>query len=162
MDAQGLRLGLPPLHFVSGSATDHEAVQAHASENVAMLSQHPEYYNQLKSSYDDLLYRQEALGQYLNAFAGRVYHAYSEANERIDLRFVPTEGLCWALDFNVDPMTAIVAQYINGRIHVLKEIYLRNSNTVEMCEQFEQRAASYLQQYHGGQWWPTLAGQRLR
>jgi hypothetical protein len=45
-------------------------------------------------------------------------------------------------------MTAIVAQYINSRIHVLEEIYLRNSNTVEMCEQFEQRAASYFRTLH--------------
>ena len=46
----------------------------------------------------------------------------------VDLRFLAQEGLCWALDFNLDPMTAIVAQYINGRIHVLEEIYLKNSN----------------------------------
>jgi Terminase large subunit, T4likevirus-type, N-terminal len=126
---------------------EHEAVIARARENVAILAKHPDFYEQLKSSYDELQYRQEALGEYLNVFAGRVYYAYSDANERIDLRFVPQEGLCWALDFNVDPMTAIIAQSINGRIHVLEEIYLRNSNTVEMCEQFEQRAISYLREY---------------
>jgi hypothetical protein len=67
-----------------------------------MLSRHFDYYEQLKFSYDELRYCQEELGEYLNVFAGRVYYAYSEANERVDLRFLPQEGLCWALDFNLD------------------------------------------------------------
>ena len=46
-----------------------------------MLSRHLDYYEQLKFSYDELRYRQEGLGEYLNVFAGRVYYAYSEANE---------------------------------------------------------------------------------
>src|SRR5690349_21320565 len=44
-------------------------------------------------------------------------------------------------------MTAIIAQWINGRIYVLEEIYLKESNTLEMCERFEERASFYLQQY---------------
>ena len=125
----------------------HEAILARAGENVKILLRQPDYYNQLKASYDDLLYRQEALGEYLNTQTGRVYHAYSEANEVADLRFVPQVGLFWALDFNVDPMTAVIAQYVNGRFHVLEEIYLRNSNTELMCERFEERARFYLEKY---------------
>src|SRR5712671_4543225 len=116
--------------------------------------QSPSYYAQLQVSYDELFYRQEALGEYLNVFTGRVYHAYSEANKAPDLHFAPEAGLCWSLDFNVTPMTAIIAQWINGRIYVLEEIYLNNSNTQEMCERFEGRASFYLQQYqaaNGGQ-----------
>ena len=67
-----------------------------------------------------------------------------------DLRFVPQVGLCWALDFNVDPMTAVIAQHVNGRFHVLEEIYLRNANTELMCERFEERARFYLEQYQAG------------
>ena len=126
---------------------DHEAILARPFENIAVLDRQPDYYEQLKVSYDEPFYRQEALGEYLNVFTGRVYQAYSEANKAPDLRFAPEVGLCWALDFNVTPMTAIIAQWINGRIYVLEEIYLRNSNTLEMCERFEQRASFYLQQY---------------
>ena len=128
----------------------HEAILARAGENVKILLQQPDYYNHLKTSYGDLFYRQEALGEYLNIFAGRVYYAYSEANEVADLRFVPQVGLCWALDFNVDPMTAVIAQHVNGRFHVLEEIYLRNANTELMCERFEERARFYLEQYQAG------------
>jgi hypothetical protein len=125
----------------------HEAILALPNENVAMLAARPDFYEQLRASYDDRFYRQEALGEYLNVFTGRVYHPYSDANQVADLRFAPEIGLCWTLDFNVDPMTAIIAQCIHGKIHVLEEIFLSNSNTSAMCERFEQRANFYLQKY---------------
>jgi hypothetical protein len=36
---------------------------------------------------------------------------------------------------------------VNGRIHVLEELSLRNADTITMCERFEQCAAPYLQAY---------------
>src|SRR6266446_4328764 len=101
----------------------------------------------MQTSYDERFFQQEALGAYLNVHAGRVYYAYSEANEDPTLRFAPEAGLCWSLDFNVDPVTAIIAQYLNGRVHVLEEIFLRGANTPKMCERFEERAAPYVQAY---------------
>ena len=108
---------------------DHQAIIAEPFENLAVLARRPDYYAQLKHSYDSLFYQQEVLGQYLNTKSGRAYHAWSEANTDAGLRFVPQEGLRWALDFNVDPMTGIVAQFLSGRVHVLREIFLRDSNT---------------------------------
>src|SRR5579863_1315009 len=112
-----------------------------------MLAARPDFYEQLRGSYDERFYQQEALGEYLNVRTGRVYYAYSEANQVADLCFAPEVGLCWALDFNVDPMTAIIAQTIHGKIHVLEEIFLSNSNTSAMCERFEQQANFYLPKY---------------
>lgn len=37
------------------------------------------------------------------------------------------------MDFNVNPMTALVCQVFNNKIHVQKEIFLPNSNTFKMC-----------------------------
>lgn len=134
--------------FLSPNKIDsHEAIIAAPGENLAVLSKHPKYYEHLKASYDDLFYRQEVLGEYLSVKSGRAYHAWSEANQDASLRFVPREGLCWALDFNVDPMAGVVAQFIGGRIHVLKELFLRNSNTQEMCERFEAVAQPFAEAY---------------
>jgi hypothetical protein len=126
---------------------EHEAILASPSENHLVLTKKPDYYQQLKSSYDPLFYRQEALGEYLNTQSGRVYHGWSEANEEASLRYVPAEGICWGLDFNVDPMAAVVAQFINGRVHVLEELFLRNSDTISMCERFEQTAQPFADAY---------------
>jgi hypothetical protein len=82
---------------------DHQAIRAAPGENLAMLSRRPQYYTQLKNSYDDLFYQQEVLGEYLNTKAGRAYQAWSAAGEDSSLRFDPNHGLLWTLDFNVDP-----------------------------------------------------------
>ena len=135
----------------------HEAILARPFENVAVLKRQPDYYEQLKASYDERFYQQEALGEYLNVTSGRVYHAYSEANKASDLRFAPEAGLCWSFDFNVNPMSAIIAQYINGKIFVLDEIVLPNSNTQEMCERLEERTMAYLAQYQAAKGRQPLA-----
>lgn len=137
----------------------HEVILAAPGENVVVLAKSPDYYERLESSYDELFFRQEALGEYLNVYSGRVYHAYSEANESPDLEYNPQSGLCWALDFNVDPMTAIIAQYANGTIQVLEELFLRNADTISMCEHLERSAATYVQAYqaaHGGAPLPVI------
>jgi PBSX family phage terminase large subunit len=37
------------------------------------------------------------------------------------------------LDFNVNPMTAVVCKMVNDRLHVIDEAYLENSDTYKMC-----------------------------
>jgi hypothetical protein len=54
-----------------------------------VLSKRPDYYGQLKTSYDENFYKQEALGIYLNVRSDRVYYAYSQANEDPNLRYAP-------------------------------------------------------------------------
>lgn len=125
---------------------NHEAILAKPNENSFMLSGSPDYYERLKTSYDELFYQQEVLGEYLNVHSGRAYHSFSQENVREDLRFFEHTHLCWSLDFNVDPMTSIIGQALDGKIHVLEEISIRDANTLSMCEHFESRAQKYLEQ----------------
>ena len=136
----------------------YEAILASPRENRAVLSASPDFYERLKTSYDDLFYRQEVLGEYLNTNSGRVYHAWSDENEDASLRFVPEAGLCWALDFNVDPMAAVVAQHLKGRVNVLAELFLRNSDTISMCEQFENLARPFVDAYRAANGQPLPVG----
>jgi hypothetical protein len=125
------------------------AVLAEPFENQAVLAATPDFYEKLKHSYDEKLYRQEVLGEYLDLYSGAVYHAFSpERNVR------PTDydrelPLIWSLDFNVNPMTSILAQCRNGRISVLKEILLPASNTAEMTREFFRRTAQWAEQARG-------------
>src|SRR5262249_12825807 len=47
--------------------------------------------------------------------------------------------LLWALDFNVDPMSSVIAQTDGRTVWVLDEIYLRDASTKNACEEFVQR-----------------------
>jgi hypothetical protein len=137
-------------HFISPQRKlpGYEAIIAGPMENIAVLDIHPEYYENLKAQYDELFYRQEVLGEYLNIFAGACYHAFDEkrgADQR--LRFEPNlNGLAWALDFNIDPMASLICQ-VKGprRLDVLDEITLSVGNAERMCAAFVASSQPYLQ-----------------
>ena len=137
-------------HFISPKRKlpGYEAVLAGAMENIAVLSAHPNYYEDLKAQYDERFYQQEVLGQYLNIFAGACYHAFDEARcAEKRLQFEPNlNGLAWALDFNIDPMASLICQ-VKGprRVDVLDEITLTAGTAERMCEAFVSKAQPYLQ-----------------
>jgi len=123
--------------FISHPAEGYETIQAAPYENRHLLAHLPDFYDRLRTSYDDNFYRQEVLGDYLNARGNLVYHSFSRERNLRAVTQNPAEKLIWALDFNVDPMSSIVAQ-INreGEVVVLDEIVLRRATTEEACEEF--------------------------
>jgi Terminase large subunit, T4likevirus-type, N-terminal len=127
--------------FISPAAAleGYDAVIAGARENVVVLQKNPAYYEELKASYDDKFYRQEAEGEYLNIFSGRVYYAYEAAQNDAPLAFNPHKRLNWALDFNIDPMSSVLLQDLGGNLRVLDEISLRGASVNDMCARFVER-----------------------
>ena len=61
----------------------------------------------------------------------------------------PKEPLFWAIDFNVNPMCSVIGQEIDGRVHVLEELVLPQSNTWQLCEEFMRRLRHWVYE-HGG------------
>jgi hypothetical protein len=129
--------------FVVRSIKGYETVAARPFENRFLLERIPDYYERLRSSYDERFFKQEALGEYLSLNAGRVYYAFDRdgnvAETAVDLR----KPLLWALDFNVDPMCSVVAQVDGPRVRVLDEIVLSRATTQQACEEFARRFPSH-------------------
>jgi len=125
--------------FIQSAAPGYDAVLAQPYENRFLLKQVPDFYERLKGSYDENFFRQEVLGDYLNAKGSLVYRAFSrEANLR-DEELDPLKPVCWAVDFNVTPMSSVIAQVRNGEISVVDEIVLHRASTQDACEEFERR-----------------------
>lgn len=120
----------------------YAAVLARPGENTALPD---DFYERLKHSYDERFYKQEVLGEYLGLFAGAVYFAFDRQLNMGDVKFDPLAPLCWAMDFNVNPMASVLAQVIGGRVNVLEELMLPDSNTRESCAAFLDRAEKYWQ-----------------
>jgi hypothetical protein len=55
------------------------------------------------------------------------------------LKVEPHRPLLWALDFNVDPMSSVVAQIVGDTVHVLDEIVIRRATTQDACKEFLKR-----------------------
>jgi hypothetical protein len=125
--------------FIADPVEGYSAIIAQPHENRYLLEKVPDFYERLKNSYDETFYQQEALGQYLSLQGGLVYSAFNRRDHVQDLRVNPNCALLWALDFNVDPMSSVVAQIEGRTVFVLDEIALRHASTQEACEEFEKR-----------------------
>jgi len=125
--------------FISHPVEGYEAIQAQPFENRFLLDQVPDFYDRLKASYDENFFRQEVLGDYLNARGGLVYRAFRrEANVR-DVEFDPALEVFWTLDFNVDPLCSLVVQKWRDEVRVLDEIVLHRATTEQACREFERK-----------------------
>ena len=129
--------------FIESQIPGYETVIAQPFENRFLLNQIPDYYERLKNSYDTRFYQQEVLGEYLSQDASRVYHAFARAGNvdkgAVDWR-LPLE---WALDFNVDPMSSVVAQVRGDVVTVVDEIVLSRATTLQACEEFARRFVNH-------------------
>ncbi|HUA83220.1 MAG TPA: terminase family protein [Bryobacteraceae bacterium] len=129
--------------FIASPVEGYETVQAKAFENRFLLERIPDYYERLKNSYDARFYQQEALGEYLDMHAGRVYYAFDRKENVVEAQVNPALPLLWALDFNVNPMCSVVAQASGDAVTVLDEIVLPRASTMEACEEFAGRFPSH-------------------
>lgn len=77
-------------------------------------------------------------GEFSDESDGQVYHAF-----RRDLHVKPVKQLPGTvfigMDFNVEPMTAVLCQLINNQLHVFDEVFLKNSDTPKMCSELNRR-----------------------
>jgi hypothetical protein len=125
--------------FVAKPSETYHTIYAKPSENRHLLGRDPDFYKRLRESYDEKFYAQEVLGSYLNLDGSRVYSSFEQGVHVTDLSVDPRRPILWALDFNVDPMSSVIAQIANGRIVVLDEIVIRHGTTRQACEAFLER-----------------------
>jgi hypothetical protein len=97
----------------------------------------PEELEAAKRDMDDRTYRQEFEASWED-YKGLVYYAYNEEHNTKLTDAVP-QILHVGLDFNVDPGCGVIAaQTING-LHIIDEIFMRNTNTFEMADEIIRR-----------------------
>lgn len=125
--------------FIRERVEGYEVVLAQAFENKYVLDKVPDFYERLKSSYEPRFFEQEVLGEYLNVQAGVVYRGFNRARNVKAMGVDTRLPLFWALDFNVDPMSSIVAQRDGDAMRVLDEVVLSRASTSEACEEFHAR-----------------------
>ena len=129
--------------FIAKPTAAYKTIVAAPSENRFLLARDPDFYTRLKDSYDQKFYEQEVLGFYLNLDGSRAYREFEGNVHVTELTVDPRRPLLWAMDFNVDPMSSVVVQIVNGKVLVLDEIVLRHSTTKDACTEFLSRFGSH-------------------
>ncbi len=95
----------------------------------------------MRASYDDDMWRIMVLGEDGDYTKGLVCKGWSDANVE-DTPYRPNLKLYLSCDFNVDPMSWVVAHRFNQEYHFIDEIVIENTNIVQTAEEFANR-------YHG-------------
>jgi hypothetical protein len=129
--------------FIENKTAGYEAIRAKAYENKFLLEKTPDFYERLKASYDEQFFAQEVLGDYVHQTDGLVYFAFDRTLHVQEVKFDPHRPLLWALDFNVNPMSSVIAQRYGDTISVLDEIVLRQATTDQAAEEFLNRYPSH-------------------
>lgn len=71
-------------------------------------------------------------GGFVNLATGLVFHAFDRKKHVIELEQPDDAELGLGLDFNVNPMSAVVFWHRAGRLHVVREIMLQDSDTEKL------------------------------
>ena len=93
---------------------------------------------QAKQDLDLRTFQQEYEATFVN-YSGMIYYNFSRDKNIIEKYTKNTGVLHIGLDFNVDPMSAVVCIIENDRIFVVDEVQIYSSNTNEMCDEIKTR-----------------------
>lgn len=95
---------------------------------------------------DPRSFRQEFEASF-ESMSGRVYYPFDRATHVTDLAFDPRKPIFVGMDFNIDPMSAIIIQeQDNGEIWVIDEIVAYGSNVQETADELARRHYKHMAQ----------------
>lgn len=77
-------------------------------------------------------------GEFVEDDDGIVYYEF-DREKHVKATEFENGTVFLAMDFNVNPMTAIIFQVFHDQIHVHDEVYLENSDTPKMCKELQSR-----------------------
>lgn len=103
-----------------------------------------------KAQLDELTFRCEYLAEDVDVIGKPFAWAFSrEKHLATDLSLPVWKGdknhhLYLSFDFNLDPMSCLVVQHINGIIYCIESISIPSSNIYEMCERIKTKYPGYL------------------
>ena len=94
--------------------------------------------DQAREDLDLRTFQQEYEATFVN-YSGMIYYNFNREKNIIETFRNKSKTLHIGLDFNVDPMSAVVSVIEEDCIFIIDEIQIYSSNTVEMCEEIKTR-----------------------
>lgn len=112
---------------------DIEVFTVSTKENLALPKQ---YVETLLRGYTSKMRDAYISGKFVNLSRGAIYYGFSRA---INVQSIPDPGheLSVGMDFNVDPMAAVVFWRKGNHMHIVAELEIENADTEYMCSVLE-------------------------
>lgn len=98
----------------------------------------PEEIEAARRSLDLRTFRQEFMATF-ETFSGRIFYSFDRSYNHKTFEGPLPHELHIGMDFNIDPMSAVVAVKQGNILHIIDEIKIHGSNTDEMVEEIRSR-----------------------
>ena len=140
-------------YFVSNIRPGFNLVNASSYDNPFL----PEgFIETLKGSYDPRMIDQEIHGKFLNLTAEPVYYSFDRNVQVMPFENENNFPMKIGMDFNVNPMTAVIGWVSNDTVYVRHEAFLKDSNTYKMKQHLIDRG------FAGATIFPDSTGRALK
>jgi intein/homing endonuclease len=96
----------------------------------------PQEIERARQTMNEKEFRQEFEASF-ETMSNRVYHAFDRKVHVGRVKMDPRRDILVGMDFNVDPMSAVFFQVIDGQVRVFGESVINNSSTMEMTDELE-------------------------
>ena len=93
-----------------------------------------------KRDMDERQFQQEYLASFVD-YAGVIYYAFKEENvkEFDQSKLTPRTPLHVGIDFNINPMSAVIGVILGDEMHIIDEVEIYSSNTIELINEIKSR-----------------------
>ena len=118
-------------YWAENPKTGYELIQANTEDNSFLPS---DYIDTLKENYDERLIKAYMHGQFVNLQYGQTYYNFNREKVCKTNQYDQSKPIRIALDFNVDPLCAVLWQDSNAtpRVRVFDEIKIRHGGGEEL------------------------------
>lgn len=93
---------------------------------------------QAKQDLDERTFQQEYMASFVN-YAGQIYYNFDRKDNVMDNYVPDTNEIHIGMDFNIDPMSAVICELKGNNIYLYEEIVIYSSNTDEMVQEIKNR-----------------------
>jgi hypothetical protein len=98
----------------------------------------PEEIEAARKDLDERTFRQEFLATF-ETYAGRIYYAFERTHNVLEVTELDLGVIYIGIDFNIDPMSAVIATRKGDTLYVFDEIRMFSSNTQELVAEIAAR-----------------------
>jgi len=94
--------------------------------------------DQAKNDLDDRTFKQEYMASF-EKYSGQIYYNFDREQNVIEQYAPTTNSIHIGIDFNIDPVSAVVSEVKQDDLYVYDEIVIYSSNTDELVEEINNR-----------------------
>lgn len=131
--------------FEAGLDPSHPSQASFTWKSEEVLT--PSQIEEAKRQLDPQEYAEQYEAQWVDA-GGTIYHNFSRENVSDVARYIPNERIIVGCDFNVSPMCWCLCHFVEGRLLVFDELFIRDTNTSAALTTLHERYGIQ----HTGEW----------